>query len=208
VADERDVAAAVERLVTEFTKLMTTAVKMKRGQRYDDEESFRNKANEKAEQIVARLPAVCDALAQAQEENAALKLVNTDAGLRHGETQRLLAEARAVLGAVGAALDGQEVSDFMKSFPVVRRVVEAQQEIARLQRSVEGWKADALNYARSRECWQQMTEHAKALARTLAQALRCDYSTAGARCEEVFCACNCESCRLYRSEPVQRLLKD
>ena len=120
-----DVQVAVERLLVlaaDFTKLMATAVKMKRGQRYDDEESFRNKANEKAEQIVARLPAVCDALAQAQRLIADRELAQAQLEQRCDPSGDLRARRHAE--------DNAEA--------LQRELAQAQQEIARLRE----WASD------------------------------------------------------------------
>jgi hypothetical protein len=50
-------------------------------------------------------------------------------------------ELQSILEAVGAALDGIEVSDFMLSFPVVRGVADLLSEVSRLRREHERSKA-------------------------------------------------------------------
>jgi len=61
-------------------------------------------------------------------------LVDEVAALREerDELQRNLVQANAVLEAVESAVKGVGVSDFMESFPVVRRVVDLQADVQRL----------------------------------------------------------------------------
>ena len=94
--------------------------------------------------IVPAIHAVCAALEQAQDEAESRQkdALATVEVLRQRTTQ--LEQAQQVLD-------------------------QAQRENARLRQSAVGWEADALNYARSHGCQMEMTEKARALARTLAE---------------------------------------
>lgn len=62
-----------------------------------------------------------------------------------GSSRAALAESNAILEAVGAALAGEPVSDFMESFPVVRVAVDMRSRIAELDAL---HKAEVLSYER------------------------------------------------------------
>lgn len=83
----------VDELVSKFEKFMRAAVNAKQRGKYDSEESFRNKANEVAQMIVARVrkPGLLELLASQEAEIARLQS-QSDAALELAQAQLSLLE--------------------------------------------------------------------------------------------------------------------